>query len=136
MTKQLFLWFLVNALLPMAIPALFLASIAWFKDGSFPVIILLNDFINNGFYIFSASALVFSLYEEYGMCTKCIGIGMQTWIVLLMIATLGMFYQIQSQDATYLNNHQIQFGVIWCMTAISAGIIKYRIIKYKRKLAI
>lgn len=116
----------------MAIPALSLAVVDWFIDESFPIKELFVELVNDGFYIFSALALVFSLYEEYDICKKCIGPLMQSWLVLLMIATLGMFYQIQGGE--YLNTHQLQFGVIWSMTALFAGIIKYKIIKYKRDL--
>lgn len=130
-SKQLFLWFLVNALLPMIIPALFLAVVAWFGDGSFPFGEQFVILLNSGFYIFSASALVFSLYEEYGVFKQCVGPLMQIGLVLLLIATLGMFYQIQNESADYIKGHLSQFYIIWGMTALFAGIIKYKIIKYK-----
>ena len=136
MFKQITLWFSVNALFPMAIPALFLAIVAWFSDGTFPLIKQFSLLIDSGFYIFSAASLVFSLYEEYDICEKCVGILMQTCVVLLMIATLGMFYKIQNESIDYIENHRTRFYIIWTMTALLSGIIKYKMIKYKNKLAI
>lgn len=136
MFKQITFWFLANALFPMIIPAFFLAIVAWFSDGTFPFGKQFCLLIDSGFYIFSAASLVFSLYEEYNICEKCVGILMQTCVVLLMIATLGMFYKIQNESIDYIENHRIQFYIIWTMTALLSGIIKYKMIRYKNRLAI
>lgn len=61
---------------------------------------------------------------------------MQTMLVILMIATLGMFYKIQNGSEDYVNSHYLQFFIVWFMTAIAAGIVKYRILNYKKRLAI
>lgn len=137
MGKQITLWFLANALLPIVVPALFLAVVAWFIDGSFPLKLLLEQLIKEGFYIFSALTLVFSLYEEYGLLKKCVGPLMQTWLVLMAIATLGMFY-VMRKDATtnYVAAHQLQFYVIWIATAISAIVIKFKILRLKTNIGL
>lgn len=136
MIKKIFLWLLVNAILPMAIPAFLLALVEWFITEEFPIRNIFIELLNSGFYIFSAATLIFSLYEEYDVCKKCIGLLMQSWLVVLIFVTLGMFYQIQNKDTSYLENHNLQFGITWFMTAISAGIVKYKIIKYKSKVRI
>lgn len=136
MFKRILLWFTVNALLPVLVPVVFLATLSWFKDGTFPIMKLFYLLIDSGFYIFSAATLVFSLYEEYDICKRCIGLVMQTVLVLLLIMTLGMFYQIQNNSADYVNAHHLQFYVVWIMTAFSAAIVKYRILDYKKKLRI
>lgn len=137
MGKQITLWFLANAFLPIVVPALFLAVVAWFIDGSFPLKLLLEQLIKEGFYIFSALTLVFSLYEEYGLLKKCVGPLMQTWLVLMAIATLGMFY-VMRKDATtnYVAAHQLQFYVIWITTAISAIVVKFKILRLKTNIGL
>lgn len=134
MFAKIVTWFLVNALLPIIVPVLFLASMAWLEDGNFPFATLFLDLVNSGFYMFSAATLVFSLYEEYGICEKCIKPIMQTVLVLLMLATLFMFYKNQKETADYVNSHQLQFYTIWGFTALFAGIVKYRILKYKESV--
>lgn len=128
-------WFAVNAFLPIIVPVLFLAIVAWFEDGTFPFWCLFVDLINSGFYIFSAATLIFSLYEEYGICKKCITPIMQTILVLLMIASLFMFYKIQKETKDYVNDHRLQFYIIWLVTASCAAITKFKIFKYKKQLA-
>lgn len=136
MFKRIWYWILVNAILPIVIPALFLASINWLLDGSFPIRDLFSKLINDGFYIFSALTLMFSLYEDYDALKECVKPIMQTWLVLMAIATLAMFYQIQTRDNSYIDNHQFQFYLIWILTAISSIIVKYKILKRKQRLAI
>lgn len=137
MGKQIFLWFLVNALLPIAVPALFLAIVAWFIDGSFPFWLLMGQLIKEGFYIFSALTLVFSLYEEYGLFKQCVGPMMQIWLVLMAMATLGMFYIMrQNSTSNYIDAHQFQFYLIWCATALSAVIVKFKILRLKANIGL
>lgn len=135
MFKKILSWFLVNAFLPIVSPVLFLAIVAWFSEGTFPIVDLFFNLIDNGFYIFSAATLIFSLYEEYSICEKCIGIVMQTCLVLMLIVTLGMFYMIHKETVYYVNQHHTQFYLTWLMTAIFAGVGKYRILRYKKRLA-
>lgn len=133
--KQILLWFFVNAILPIVIPALFLAAVAWIADGSFPFIDLLQQLMKEGFYVFSAMTLVFSLYEEYDILKKCVKPLMQIWLVLVVIATLGMFYLMRRDtSAQYIETNQLQFYIIWAMTAISASIIKYKMLILKRNI--
>lgn len=133
--KNIILWFLVNAFLPIISPALFLAVIAWFSDGTFPFMDIFLKLIDGGFYIFSAAALVFSLYEEYNICEKCIGLLMQTSLVIMLVVTLGMFYVIHKESVDYVNQHHTQFYITWFMTAALAGIGKYKILRYKKQYA-
>lgn len=126
-------WFLVNAILPILVPAFFLAVIPWLKDGSFPIFSLIMDLIKEGFYVFSALTLIFSLYEDYGLLKKVVNPLLQTWVVLMAIATSIMFY-LMRQDATahYMAHNLFQFSVIWICTVMLAVIIKYRMLKFKR----
>lgn len=136
MVVKIVAWFLVNAVLPIMVPVLFLAIVVWFGDGTFPVKRLFFELVDSGFYIFSAATLIFSLYEDYSICEKCIKPLMQTVLVLLMIATLFMFYKIQVETADYVNSHQLQFYIIWMATAVFAGIVKFKILRYKEQLAL
>lgn len=136
MFSKITAWFAVNALLPIIVPVLFLAIVSWFGDGTFPFVHLFIDLINSGFYIFSAATLIFSLYEEYRICEQCIKPGMQTILVLLMIASLFMFYKIQTATDSYVKGHQLQFYIVWGFTALFAGIVKYKILRYKKQLAL
>lgn len=136
MFKNLILWLFVNAILPICVPALFLAAAEWISDGAFGFIELLISLSNSGFYIFSAATLVFSLYEEFSICRKCIGLIMQTLLVVLMFITLAMFYKIYNGSNEYVSNHQTQFYVIWMLTAVCAGTAKYKILSYKKQFAL
>lgn len=136
MVGKILLWLLVNAVLPIVIPALFLAMVAWIKDGTFPIVPICIQLLQKGFYVFSALALVFSLYEEYGMVKLCVGPLTQTWLVMMAFATLIMFYMMrQDEPESYMAKNLPQFIIIWCLTAISATVIKYRIINKKEELS-
>ncbi len=133
--KRIGIWFLVNAILPMLVPAFFLAVIQWLKDGSFPFFSLIVDLIKEGFYVFSALTLIFSLYEDYGLLKKCVSPLLQTWVVCTAIATSIMFYLMRQGTTTdYMENNLFQFFVIWIVTVTLAVIIKYRILKKRSML--
>lgn len=59
---------------------------------------------------------------------------MQTILVLLLIGTLGMFYKSIHKDASYVNSHHAQFYLIWTSTVVFAGIVKFKILDYKKKI--
>lgn len=133
MIRKLLRWFVANALLPILAPVLFMSIIYWFQDGSFPLSIVFLDLVKNGFYVFSALALIFSLIEDYPDL-KMSGIGplYGAFLMLLVVMTLYMFYLIQTKDSQYVSSHIPQFGIIWGLTALSAIYAKYKLIKYKR----
>lgn len=113
MVGKILLWLLVNAVLPIVIPASFLAMVAWIKDGSFPIVQISIQLLQEGFYVFSALALVFSLYEEYGIVRLCVGPLTQTWLVLMAFAILIMFYMMrQDEAASYMTINLPQFIII------------------------
>lgn len=132
MVKRLFRWFMANALLPILAPVIFLCIINWFQDGSFPFLAVFLNLVKNGFYVFSALALIFSLLEDYPDL-KMSGIGplYGAVLMLLVIMTLYMFLLIQTQDSQYVSSHSIQFGIIWIATALSSIYAKYKLINYK-----
>lgn len=133
MIKKLFSWFMANALLPILAPVLFMCAIDWFRDGSFPFLTLFLDLVKNGFYVFSALALIFSLLEDYPDL-KMSGIGpfFGAGFMLLTIMTLYVFLLIQTKDSQYVSSHGVQFGIIWIFSALSATYAKYKLINYKR----
>lgn len=88
----------------------------------------------NGFYVFSALALYFSLFEDYDIYAKCTKLFMIIWQCLLMIATLAMFYKMYNEDVRYFINNSPQFLTVWSLTAIFSIIKKVHIIKYKQNL--
>lgn len=137
MIQKLFRWFMANALLPILAPVLFMCIIYWFQDGSFPFMDVLLKLTKNGFYVFSALALIFSLLEDYPKL-RMSGIGpMQGALyMLLVIMTLYMFLLIQTKDADYISSHGIQFGATWLATVISAFYAKYQIIKYNKLIGL
>lgn len=132
MIQKLFRWFMANALLPILAPVLFMCIIYWFQDGSFPLLSVFLDLVKNGFYVFSALALIFSLLEDYPNL-KMSGIGplQGAGFMLLVVMTLYMFFLIQTKDSQYVSSHGLQFGAIWLLTALSAFYAKYKLIKYK-----
>ena len=133
MFYKLFRWFIANAMLPILAPVLFLCIIYWFQDGSFPIWTVFLDLVKNGFYVFSALSLIFSLLEDSPVL-KVSGIGplQGAGFMLLVVMTLYMFFLIQTKDSQYVSNHGLQFGVIWLFTAVSAFYAKYKLIKYKQ----
>lgn len=123
---------MANALLPILAPVVFLCIIYWFQDGSFPFLTVFLDLTKNGFYVFSALALIFSLLEDYPVL-KMSGMGplYGAFLMLLVIMTLYMFLLIQTKDSQYVSNHGLQFAIIWIATALSAIYAKYKLINYK-----
>lgn len=134
-TKKILLWLTANAVLPIVFPAFFLAIVAWIKDGSFPLIQLTIQLIREGFYVFSALTLVFSLYEDYDLTKRCVTPIMQSWLVFMSVLTSLMFY-VMRQDSTseYMSNNLFQFFTIWGMTVVSAIIVKFKILKLKQSI--
>ena len=130
---QLLRWFLANALLPIFAPVLFISVVSWFEDGSFPIGDVFQQLIKSGFYVFSALALVFSLLEDYPIL-KLSGLGplIGAFSMLVVIATLYMFYLIQTKDASYVKDHILQFSIVWVLTALLAFYIKRKLIVYKQ----
>ena len=133
MIKKLFGWFMANALLPILAPVIFMCTVYWFEDGSFPFITVFLELVRNGFYVFSALALIFSLTEDYSDL-KMSGIGpfYGALLMLIVILTLYMFFLIQTEDSLYVSNHGLQFGLVWLFTALVAFYAKFKLIKYKR----
>jgi hypothetical protein len=132
MIRKLFRWFIANTLLPILAPVLFLCTISWFKDGSFPFVEVFLDLVKNGFYVFSALSLIFSLLEDYPNL-KMSGMGpvQGAFNMLLVIMTLYVFLLIQTKDSQYVSSHALQFAVIWILTALSAFYAKFNLLKYK-----
>lgn len=132
MIRKLFRWFIANALLPILAPVLFLCTISWFKDGSFPFMVVFLELVKNGFYVFSALSLIFSLLEDYPNL-KMSGMGpvQGAFNMLLIIMTLYVFLLIQTKDPQYVSSHALQFAVIWILTALSAFYAKFNLLKYK-----
>ena len=123
---------MANAMLPILAPVVFLCIIHWYQDGSFPFLTVFLDLVKNGFYVFSALALIFSLLEDYPVL-KMSGIGplYGAFLMLLVIMTLYMFLLIQTKDSQYVSSHGFQFAIIWVATALSAIFAKYKLINYK-----
>ena len=136
MKKKLTLWFIANALLPIAVPVLFLAGLTWFKNGTFPIWDITKSLVEHGFYIFSATALLFSLFEDYRSLKDCTTILDGVFIVLALAATCVMF-QLSYSDVSYMASHLLQFILVWLFSAIYATILKIRqikqTIKYRRQ---
>lgn len=136
-TKKILLWLIANAVLPIVFPAFFLAIVAWIKDGSFPLVQLTVQLIQEGFYVFSALTLVFSLYEDYDLTKRCVTPMMQSWLVFMSVLTSLMFYVMrQDPSAEYMSKNLFQFFTIWILTAISAITVKYKILKLKSNLSV
>lgn len=132
MIRKLIRWFFANTLLPIFTPVLFLCIVEWFQDNSFSFWSTFLQLIWDGFYIFSALALIFSLIEDFPSFKMVgIGTGYGAMLMLLVILTLYIFYLIHTKDSQYVQGHSLQFGVIWLFSAVSAFSAKYKIIKYK-----
>jgi len=132
--KKLITWFFANTVLPIVVPVFFWCLFEWIQDGN-GGFLLINKFtklVMDGFYVFSALTLLFSLIEDSRVFKFAgIGVGYGAGIMVLVIITLWMFYQIKVKDASYIESHSIQFILVWCITVASAIYAKYRIIKYK-----
>ena len=125
-------WFCANTLLPIFVPVLCLCTIEFFRDGTFPFGDTFVLFIRNGFYIFSALTLLFSLLEDYPLF-KLSGLGFVfgCLIMLSLVLTLLMFYFIETKNEFYINDHPIQFLSVWVASALLAIYAKYKIVDYK-----
>lgn len=132
MIRQLFMWFLANAILPILVPVICLCVASWLYDGSFPFV---EDFIallEKGFYIFSALALIFSLFEESEKFRLCANAYEGMIIAGAILVTCIMFYLIETKDDQYIKTHVGQFLIIWFASAFYAGYLKYKLLKFNK----
>lgn len=132
MFYKLIRWFVANTILPILAPVLYICVSDWFTDGLFPFCEVFFRLIKDGFYVFSALTLIFSLLEDYPDF-KISGLGslMGAILMLLVIITLYIFFLIQTKDSQYVSSHVLQFGLIWVVTALAAIYAKYKLINYK-----
>lgn len=135
MFKKMLLWITANAILPILVPAIFLSALQWFREGTFPLDQIFMDLIRDGFYIFSAMALLFSLFEDYSVFKHCTSALSGVLITLFVLCTCGIFYFSMS-DPHYMENNLSQFSIIWGSSALYAGILKYRQLKYRKNNSI
>lgn len=132
MFRQLLFWFLANAILPIAIPVLCLCTASWLYDGSFPFWEDFMSLLEKGFYIFSALALIFSLFEENEKFKMCANTYEGMIIAGAILVTCVMFYLIETKDEQYIKNHITQFLIIWLASALYAGYVKYKLLKFNK----
>lgn len=125
-------WFVANALLPMAVPVVFLAALVWLNNGTFPLAETFVGLLKGGFYIFSASALTFSLFEDYSLFKRNVGPVSVILLLILLSMTLGMFYT-QMRDAKYVEGHSVQFVAIWGISAIVSAWVKWRMLNDQQR---
>ena len=130
--KKLFLWLLANAILPILIPVLFLCFADLLVSNIFPFWDKTIKLFDEGFYIFSAATLVFSLVEEHSACEKCLRHHIIILLCVLLFCT-GVMFCLKYYDNDYIQNHKIVFLSTWFATSLFAIIAKFEVISYKKK---
>ena len=134
MLRQLILWFLANAILPIVVPVLCLCTASWLYDGTFPFGDDFMSLLEKGFYIFSALALIFSLFEESDKLKLCTNTYEGMIIAAAIVVTCIMFYLIETKDEQYIKNHISQFLMIWGASAFYASYVKYKLLKFNKTI--
>lgn len=137
MAKKLILWFLANSVLPILIPVVCLCIPPLFCDSEFPFVKNLTKLISDGFYIFSALALVFSLVEDWKALNFCAKFWDGIIMSLLLVATCIMFYLLETNNDSansYIDSHLWIFIITWVGTATYAFCVKYKILSYHNKV--
>lgn len=126
-------WFLANAVFPIVIPILVLVAGDWFFADKIDIPVSAQKLLYEGFYIFSAMTLLFSLFEDYKAFQDSIKPVEAMILMIPMIGTCIIFYATERNGLTYFANHIIQFLSLWVVLALYAVFIKIKIIIYKQK---
>ena len=127
-------WGVANAILPIVVPILVLAGGDWLFADNINLSQSLKKLIYEGFYIFSAMTLVFSLFEDYSAFQHSIKPVAGMILMLPMMATCIIFYATEKNNGVdYFSNHLMQFFCMWGILALYATFIKYKILKFKLK---
>lgn len=137
MKRKLFLtlarWVFANAILPILVPVLILVGGDWFFADHINVSESLTKLVYEGFYIFSAMTLVFSLFEDYAVFQAEVKPVAGMLMMLPMMGTCIIFYATEKNGVDYFSSHIFQFFCMWGALAIYATYLKYRIVSYKLK---
>lgn len=125
-------WLLVNAVIPVLVPALCIWMFDWMFDQSkISFWAQFMTFMAQGYYIFSALTLFCSLLEDYNMMKKCANpLGYMSIGSFLTITMIIFYYQYRNEQ--FLQNHYLQFMIIWLATVVCAIYLKYRIVLLKK----
>lgn len=126
-------WFLANAVFPILIPILVLVAGDWFFADKIIVPELVQKLFYEGFYIFSAMTLMFSLFEDFKTFQEALKPLEAMILMVPMIGTCIIFYATERNGLTYFADHLIQFFSLWVALAFYATFIKTKIILYKQK---
>lgn len=135
MIQKLILWLLANSILPILIPVVCLCIPPLFNVSEFPFQKNFLKLLSDGFYIFSALALILSLIEDWKVLNFCTKFYDGIIMTLFLGATCIMFCLIEanSNSNSYIDEHLVTFITIWFGTAGYATYIKYRILSHYKK---
>lgn len=126
-------WVFANAILPILVPVLILVGGDWFFADHINVSESLTKLVYEGFYIFSAMTLVFSLFEDYAIFQSVVKPLAGMLLMIPMLGTCIIFYATEKYGVSYFSSHIIQFLCMWVVLAIYSTFLKYRIVNYKQK---
>lgn len=127
--KKVGVWLLVNAILPIVLPVIIIRFGEFFSSDL--VDSKLEDkfdfLIKDGFYIFSACTLVFSLVEDFFKRCSFSKLDMVLCVVLTIcfILTAIFFWQSYSDpEKVFIQEHRILFFSVWIVTALFSTFTK------------
>lgn len=126
-------WLLANAILPIVAPILVLLIGDWLFGGIVELSTAIKKLMYEGFYIFSAMTLLFSLIEDFETFQKAIKPLAAMILMLPIVGTCVIFYMTEKNGLDFFANHLTQFFVLWGALVAYAAFIKIKTIIYKLK---
>ena len=126
-------WLLANAIFPILIPVVVLVLGDCFFFSIFHVLDPIKKLLFEGFYIFSAMTLVFSLFEDFSTFQKAIKPLTAMFLMAPIFGTSIIFYASERKGLGYFEEHLSLFLIIWGLLVLYATYIKYKMIRFKLK---
>ena len=133
--KTLFIWLLVNLVLPMFLPALILYAYSISQGGADGFWDFFIKLMKCGMYVFSSFTLTFSIFEDYQTAKKVV---MPYHYLIIVIMLIFLIFMFLTSNPLFEFYHSVKFSEIaWSYTLVFVVLIivssylKYRVLTEK-----
>lgn len=133
--KTLFIWLLVNLVLPMFLPALILYAYSISQGGADGFWDIFIKLMKCGMYVFSSFTLTFSIFEDYQTAKKVV---MPYHYLIIVIMLIFLIFMFLTSNPLFEFYHSVKFSdIAWSYTLVFVVLIivssylKYRVLTEK-----
>lgn len=133
--KTLFIWLLVNLVLPMFLPALILYAYSISQGGADGFWDIFIKLMKCGMYVFSSFTLTFSIFEDYQTAKKVV---MPYHYLIIVIMLIFLIFMFLTSNPLFEFYHSVRFSdIAWSYTLVFVVLIivssylKYRVLTEK-----